>query len=200
MIKNQNRTAYGLKTNGSVFRKWSRLIHRDLSYVFSGILIIYAISGVYMNHRDKVNLHYTVDRKEFVVDKYPMGTQMSKEEIIDILKYSDLQSNYTKHYYPKEDFVKVFIKGCSILEIDQLSGTAVIEILSKRPIVSDMIKLHYNPGKWWTIFSDIFSISMIIVVVTGFTMMKGSKGFFGRGGIEFLIGLLIPILFLWIPK
>ncbi len=188
------------KKAGSLFRKWSRLIHRDLSFIFSGILIIYAVSGVYMNHRDKVNPHYTVERIEFSVNAYQPGTQLSREEVIELLKPYGQEKNYTKHYYPKPDQMKVFIKGGSGLELNQTSGSGVIEILSKRHLVSDMVKLHYNPGKWWTWFSDLFCIAMIIVVITGFTMMKGRKGFIGRGGIEFAIGILVPILFLLLTK
>ncbi|NLZ94386.1 MAG: peptidase, partial [Bacteroidales bacterium] len=32
-------------------RKWSRIIHRDLSFFFSGVIIIYAISGFVLNHK-----------------------------------------------------------------------------------------------------------------------------------------------------
>ena len=90
----------------------------------------------------------------------------------------------------------MLFRSGSSYELNQLSGKGVVEILSKRQIISDMVKLHYNPGKWWTWFSDVFCVSMIILVITGFTMLKGNKGFIGRGGIELAIGILIPILFL----
>lgn len=46
-------------------------------------------------------------------------------------------------------------------------------------------------------FSDIFGIALILITVTGFTMMKGRKGFLGWGGIEMLAGLLFPLAFLF---
>ena len=151
-------------SSGAIFRKWSRFIHRDLSFFFSGILIIYALSGIYMNHRDSINPHYTVERVEFNINAYPSGTTLSKEEVIELLKPYKLDKLYTKHYYPKNDYMKVFIKGGSSYELNQLSGKGVVEILSKRHFISDMVKLHYNPGKWWTWFSDVFCVSMIILV------------------------------------
>ena len=33
-------------------RKWSRTLHRDLSYVFSGVLLVYAMSGFMLNHKN----------------------------------------------------------------------------------------------------------------------------------------------------
>ena len=89
-------------------------------------------------------------------------------------------------------------KGGSSLELNQASGKGVVEILSKRPLVSDMVKLHYNPNKWWSWFSDIFCVAMFLVIITGFTMMKGTKGFVGRGGILLVAGLIIPIIILFI--
>jgi hypothetical protein len=37
---------------------------------------------------------------------------------------------------------------------------------------------------------------MIIVIMTGIGMLKGKHGLWGIGGIELLIGMLIPLLFL----
>ena len=198
MVQNTDTTTHKTKsTPAARFRKWSRWIHRDLSYFFAGILIIYCISGVYMNHRDTVNVHYTVERLEFSNTSYSPGTKLSEQQARDLIAAYGLTDAYTKHYYPKEDYLKIFIKGGSSLELNQKTGDGVVEILSKRPLVSDMVKLHYNPGKWWTWFSDFFCIAMIIVVITGFTMMKGSNGLVGRGGLLLLAGILVPIIILF---
>ena len=150
-----------------------------------------------MNHRDSMNVHYTIDRIEFENKEYPKDKKLSEAEVRALLVNYDLASSYTKHYYPQENRLKVFIKGGSSLELNQVNGRGIVEILSKRPLVSDMVKLHYNPGKWWTWFSDFFCIAMIVVVISGFTMMKGSKGFIGRGGLLLLAGILIPIIILF---
>lgn len=51
----------------TAFHKWSRIIHRDLSFFFAGMILIYAISGIVMNHRDSINPHYTVTRTEYKI-------------------------------------------------------------------------------------------------------------------------------------
>ena len=197
MLNDTDTTRYDNRINkGSRFRKWSRWIHRDLSYFFAGILLVYCVSGVYMNHRDTVNVHHKVKRIAFQESSYPSGMKLSREEANSLVNRYAEGKTYTQHYYPSEDRLKIFIKGGSSLELNQQSGEGFVEILSRRPIVSDMVKLHYNPGRWWTWFSDAFAISMILVVITGFTMMKGRKGFLGRGGILMLIGILVPIFFL----
>jgi hypothetical protein len=65
-------------------------------------------------------------------------------------------------------------------------------------LISALTKLHYNPGRWWTHFADVFAVGLIIITVTGMVMLKGPKGLWGRGGIELAAGILIPLLFLFL--
>ena len=51
----------------SKIRKWSRILHRDVSYLFAGMILIYALSGILMNHRGDLNPHYSVERHEYKV-------------------------------------------------------------------------------------------------------------------------------------
>ena len=165
----------------SSIRKWSRLIHRDLSFFFAGMVLIYAISGIVMNHRDTINPNFSIERKEYkIAEKLP-----GKEE-----------GNYTKHYFPKADIMKVFLKGGSNLQVNVRTGEAVYESVTRRPLIGAMARLHYNPGQWWTYFADIFAVGLIIITLSGVIMLKGNKGIIGRGGIEMIVGIVIPILFL----
>ena len=184
-------------SKGSKLRKWSRILHRDVSYLFAGMILIYALSGILMNHRSDLNPHYSVEVEEFEVtldlaDK----EKIDKALVLDILQPLDEADNYTKHYFQKDGRMKVFLKGGSSLVVDTQTGAAVYEKLERRFLLSDMVKLHYNPGKWWTTFSDIFAVSLVLITLTGMVMVKGSKGFWGRGGILFLMGIIVPILFL----
>ena len=67
----------------SNIRKWSRLIHRDLSFFFSGMVLIYAISGIVMNHRDTINPNFSITRKEYkIAEKLPDKAGMNKEKVL----------------------------------------------------------------------------------------------------------------------
>ena len=184
-------------SKGSKFRKWSRIIHRDVSYLFAGMILIYALSGILMNHRGDLNPHYSVEVKEFkVTQDLTDKEKIDKALVLDILQPLNEAENYTKHYFQKDGRMKVFLKGGSSLVVDTQTGAAVYEKLERRFLLSDMVKLHYNPGKWWTTFSDIFAVSLVLITLTGMVMVKGPKGFWGRGGILFLVGIIVPILFL----
>ena len=47
---------------GAQIRKWLRIIHRELSYVFAGMLLVYAISGIALNHKATFNSSYRIER------------------------------------------------------------------------------------------------------------------------------------------
>lgn len=181
----------------AAFRKTCRLLHRDLSYFFAGIVVIYALSGLFMNHRDSINPNYTIKRHAYNIEKpLPGKEQMTKDEVLKLLEPLGQEKNFTQFYYPEPSTLKVFIKGGSSLVVDTATGEAVYESIRPRPVISHFVKLHFNPGSWWTWFADIFSVSLILITLTGLVMVKGPKGLWGRGGLELLAGIIIPILFL----
>ncbi|HOD25947.1 MAG: PepSY-associated TM helix domain-containing protein [Bacteroidales bacterium] len=183
---------------GVHLRKWFRIIHRDLSFFFSGVIIIYAVSGIMLNHRGDINPNYTIKRHSLQAEgTFPITEEnVSKSMVITMLKPIKEEKNYTKHYFPENGKLKVFLKGGSSLEVNLQNGGAIYEALKKRPIISQFNRLHYNPGKGWTVFSDIFAVSLIIITITGIFINKGKKGILGRGGIELLAGIIVPILFM----
>jgi hypothetical protein len=74
----------------------------------------------------------------------------------------------------------------------------MIQRISKRPLFYQLNLLHYNPGRWWKYFSDIFCISLITVTITGLFLVKGKNGITKRGAVLTLAGILLPLLFLFI--
>lgn len=189
------------KKPGVIVRKWSRIIHRDLSFFFSGIILVYAISGIVLNHKKDFNAEYSIKQYTFTVaGNYPLkptdiDKQRVKEELLE--PYGEAK-NYTKHYFPDSLTMKVFLKGGSLMEVDMQTGKGVYESVKKRALISGMNRLHYNPNRWWTIFSDLFAVSLIIITITGLIINKGKNGIRGRGGIELIVGIIIPILFLYL--
>lgn len=181
-------------------RKWSRNIHRDLSYFFAGVILIYAISGIALNHKKDFNADYSIKQVNLQIPgEFPKQQgEFTKEYVLTLLPSIHEEGNYTKHYFPSEGQMKVFIKGGSSLVVDINSGKALYESVKKRPVFSAMNRLHYNPGRWWTIFSDIFAVSLLVITVSGLIMVKGKKGLWGRGGIELIAGILIPLAFVFL--
>ena len=181
-------------------RKWSRSIHRDLSFFFAGVLLIYATSGFMLNHKRDFNSSYAVETSTTqLAGNYPATSEgWTKEDCVRSLTECGEGTEFLKFYQPDADRVKIFVRRGCTLEINTKSGKAVFETLRKRPILSSLNRLHYNPSRWWTIFSDIFLVSLVVIVISGLICIKGPKGLWGRGGIELLCGILIPILFMFL--
>ena len=60
-------------------RKWFRVIHRDLSFIFAGIIIVYAVSGIALNHKRDFNSDYRISRSEIMLKgDFPKQEKVSK--------------------------------------------------------------------------------------------------------------------------
>lgn len=183
---------------GASFRKWCRGIHRELSFFFAGVIVIYAVSGIMLNHKRDFNSNITVNREEIVLQgTFPSeADSVSKETLSEYIAQLPDSETYTRHASISGNTLKIFFKGGSSLDIDMNTGTSVYEKVRKRVVISSFNRLHYNPNRWWTWFSDIFAVCLLVITLTGLFMLKGPKGLIGRGGIEFIAGILIPLLFM----
>jgi len=163
------------------------------------MVTIYAVSGIAMNHRDTFNPDCSVERRTWRIDDAQrLEPGMSKEEVLQLLAPLGEESNYTKHYYPTAETLKVFLRGGSSLVADLRSRQVCYERLSRRPVLSALTRLHYNPGRWWTRFADLFAAGLLVITFTGLVMVKGGRGLRGRGGIELAAGIALPLLFLFL--
>lgn len=180
----------------NLFRKWSRIIHRDFGYFFFGATIIYALSGIALNHLKDWNPSYSVELKEFNTTINLQKSSDIKENIYKLLDGVANRDDYKSHYYPSQDKIKIFLSGGSSVVVDLQTGEGQAEFLKRRPLFYQVNYLHYNPTKWWTWFSDIFAIALIIIAITGIILIKGKNGITGRGAWLTALGIIIPIVFL----
>ncbi len=167
-------------------------MHRDFGYLFFAITIIYAISGIAINHINDWNPNYNISVKE-VQTNIPSNPGLSKKNIVlNLLEELGEEDNYKKHYLPGNGQLKVFLDGGNLV-IDLDSGYGLLEKIKRRPILNAFNELHYNPGKWWTLFSDIYTIALILISISGLLILKGKKGITARGAWLTVLGILIPI-------
>lgn len=174
-------------------RKVNRVLHRDLSYFFAGMVLIYSISGIALNHLHQWNPNYIISKVDFSVE-LPADTSEINKSLLEqkISKYDN--SQILSYYYPKKSTLKAFVKNGSVtFNLD--TGVAEIEKISRRPFFSQLNFLHYNnPRKWWTAFSDIFAVGLIIITITGLLIIKGKNGITRRGAVLTIAGMVLPIL------
>jgi len=174
------------------WRKWNKIIHRDFGYFFFGMTIIYALSGIAINHRNDWNPNYIIVEK--TISESPKDHKLTKEEVIELLDKYGEKSAYRKHYYPDESRLKIFLHG-GVAVMNTETGEGYIELTRKRLIFREMNYLHYNPTTYWTWYSDIFSGALILLAISGILIPKGSDGLSARGAWLTLLGILIPLIF-----
>ena len=179
---------------GPKIRKFLRDWHRDLGYFFTGVILIYAISGIAINHIKDWNPNYSITTKEFTVNLPSDYKQISEKDIKTIIDKAGIAS-YKKYYFPNKNKLKIFVDDGTV-SVDLKSGKADMELLKKRFLIAEMNYLHYNPVRLWTYFSDIFAVVLIFLAISGLVILKGKYGFAKRGWWLVIAGLVFPVLIL----
>jgi len=176
--------------------KLNRATHRDFGYFFAAMTIIYALSGIALNHRKDWNPSYSIDRTEHQV-LIPTDLRTNEKNAVDeILKQIGQEKNYRKYYFPSSDELKVFMNGGGSVVVNLTSGKLLFENLKKRPLFYEVNFLHYNPGKLWVWFSDAFCIALMTMAISGLFILKGRNGITRRGAWLTGVGIIIPVVFL----
>ncbi len=177
--------------------KLNRVSHRDIGYLIAGLTIIYALSGIALNHKNDWNPNYVFDNRLFISNVRITRETFNEDSAMNILRTLHLEGNFKTLYFPKGDKVTIFIDG-GLVNINTVTGEGVIQRITKRPLFYQLNFLHYNPGKWWKYFSDIFCLALIAVTITGLFIVKGKNGITRRGAILTIAGIILPLIFLLI--
>lgn len=173
--------------------KFLRVIHRDFSYFFAGMVLIYSVTGILLNHSHQLNPYYFIDVKTVQVSIPADSSKVNDQLLLNV--FSPLGENEIRsHYYPDSLTLKVFLKN-GTATVNLKEQTALIENSYRRPILYQLNMMHRNrPKAWWTWFSDLFAVGLIIITITGLFLIKGKNGITRRGAILVAAGLLLPIL------
>lgn len=178
-----------------LIRKWNQATHRDLGYFFAGMTVIYAISGIALNHLKEWDPNYQITQKDVQVKPFE-EEGFTSDDALAMLKPFGEEDNFKKHYFPEPGVLKIFLDGGS-LAVNASTGEGLLEHARRRPVFFEVNFLHYNaPRNLWTWFSDIFAGALVVLAISGLFILKGSKGITGRGAWLTAAGVLIPAIFL----
>lgn len=179
------------------WRKINNVIHRDLGYLCVGLTLIYAISGIAVNHIHHWNPTYKIEKVGTTIGPVlEKGRLLSDGEIRQILNRMGQPPEYDKKFQPTPNTLKIYKKDHTI-DVNLLTGDIIQEKTTKRPFFFQVNFLHLNHAKkLWTWFADLYAIALITLAVTGLFVLKGKKGIKGRGAWLSMAGLIIPLVFL----
>ena len=179
-------------------RKLIRILHRDVGYVAFGLTIIYSISGIVVNHVSDWNPNYVITKDTLIVSSNIDSTLTSEQLIENLTKSFSLQDSIKSFFRSSPNSIDIFFDK-KTLSANLKNRIATLETVQSRIIIRETNFLHLNnPKKLWTWIADIFALALIFLAGTGIFMIKGKKGISGRGKWFITIGILIPIVFLFV--
>jgi uncharacterized protein len=180
------------------WRKWVRILHRDIGYIAAGLTVIYAISGIAVNHTADWNPNYSIEKSVTKINPIPDSVLASRELVFKILSQIGEKGKLKSSFSPDPNTLNIFVEGNTIT-VNLKTGDVHQEKVTSRMIIRETNFLHLNaPKEIWTFIADAFAIALAFLGISGLFMIKGKKGITGRGAWLTALGILIPVIFLLI--
>jgi uncharacterized protein len=169
-----------------------RACHRDVGYVAVGLTVVYALSGLAVNHLADWDPNFTNTHEEFTLSFEPGASDEAQvNAALAALRIDELPLGV---YRASEDRLEVTLSQSTLFIAP--NGTVIRDGQSPRWLLRTANWLHLNRGKKaWTYVADAYAAGLLFLALSGMWMIPGRKGLFGRGAVLVAIGVLIPIVY-----
>lgn len=180
------------------WRRWNAVIHRDLGYLAVGLTVVYAVSGIAVNHSGAWNPNYIVEKVE---RRFPPIQAEGREALISALVPAlGLPGPPRETVRADRETITLFYEGM-VVEARPAAGVAVLDSTRDRPVFRGLNSLHLNNLKGaWTWIADTYAVVLILLAMTGLFILRGKAGLAGRGKWLVLAGTTIPLIALAIYR
>lgn len=179
------------------FRTLSRNWHRDIAYFFVGLIISFAISGIALNHRRTFNSREFTYSAEPIQLQLPQNAEEITEEFVQtLLPIIDMGNKYEGFQVRSGSLRIIYEKARA--EVSLETGQGEKEWIGRRVGLAEMADLHQTTNKNWIWYSDIFGIAMIIIATSGMFISGGKTSFRSRGWKLAVVGVIFPLVFLFL--
>lgn len=178
-------------------RNFSRNWHRDIAYFFVGLILSFSISGIALNHRRTFNSREFTYNAEPIALKLPANAEEITEEFVQTLLPEIGMGNPYEGFRIRGGTLRIIYEDARA-EVSIETGQGEKEWVGRRIGLAEMADLHQTTNPAWIWYSDIFGVAMIFIAITGMFISGGQKSFRKRGWYLALIGLVFPLIFLFI--
>jgi uncharacterized protein len=182
---------------GARLRNWLRAIHRDVGYSAVGLTVVYAASGLAVNHVADWDSNFmrTSEIHELGAP-LPADDQAASRLVLDKLRVGDAP----KEVYREGDELEILFEHRT-LHAAATTGHVVDEAQKPRFFFRVANWLHLNRGKKaWTSFADAYAVALLYLALSGIFMLPGRRGIVGRGAVFVLLGAAIPIVYVILAR
>lgn len=177
------------------WRRVNHALHRDIGYLCVGLTLIYAISGIAVNHiSPKFNPSYSIEKSKAQVSLLPSGSSPDMAFIQKILKELEEEGRYKNAALISPGMIRIFVEG-NTLDLEMATGRVIMEKTTRKPLLYQANYLHLNKAKGsWTWLADIYGSALFLLALTGMLMIRGKRKV--RSLLLTLIGFLVPLFYL----
>lgn len=175
-------------------RKICWTLHREIGFLVVGLTIVYAVSGIAVNHAHHWDANYArVAEPLTIAPPGPGPTAEVEPLVLERLGLTRGQIKSTWRASP--EVLQVFLEQGSY-EVNLVTGEGVRRSFRPRPVLFDLNFMHLNNGKGpWTGIADVYAGLLIVLALTGPLLVRGKKGLRGRGGIMLAFGVVLPVAY-----
>jgi uncharacterized protein len=180
------------RTRTTRLRAWLRAVHRDVGYSAVGLTLVYAASGLAVNHIADWDPNFTNTTETRDIGLPPSGDDQGMSKwVLEKLRVTEAP----REVYREGDGLEILFEHRT-LHVGLSTGRVVDEGQKPRRLLKAANWLHLNRGKKaWKYFADAYAVALLFLATSGMFMLPGRKGLFGRGAAFVLLGAAIPIVY-----
>jgi hypothetical protein len=171
-------------------RAWVRAIHRDAGYFGVGLTLVYALSGLAVNHVSDWDPSFQQVERTHQLGRLPSEPETAGKRVLTALGVHEAPREI---YAAGEDSVDIVLERTT-LHVTPSTGKVVEEGQKPRWFLRAANWLHLNRGKKaWTYVADTYAVVLLYLAISGLFMIPGRKGLLGRGALIAALGAAVPI-------
>ena len=173
-------------------RRLNTDLHRDIGYFLSGLILVYCLSGIALNHIGDWNPDFIIHKQDVKLAQRYSPEDITPERIAQFTALVG-EAKPKLHDFPTPNHVKLYFDNATLL-VDLLAQTGHYERVQRRPLFYQTNVLHRNRLKGWKWASDLFGGLLIFLTVSGWFILRGKNGLSGRGKWLITAGMLPPVV------
>lgn len=175
------------------WRAWLRAVHRDVGYLAVGFTLIYALSGIAMNHIEDWDPNFRASEVTFQITPIP-DTVSDADAAAQIAAAAKLDGTPTEVFRAGDEIRLEFANGSKVAAI---GDTVTVQRRDSRFFFRVANWLHATRGKAaWKYISDAYAVLLLYLAISGIFMIKGRLGLRWRGTALIAAGLIAPIVYI----
>lgn len=175
------------------WRAWLRAAHRDIGYLAVGFTIIYALSGIAMNHLEDWDPNFRSSEVQLQIA--PIPDELSDDEAVARVAAAAGIPGAPSEVLRAGDEVRLeYADGSKVTAI----GDAVtVQRRDSRFFFRIANWLHATRGKVaWKYISDAYALLLLYLAISGIFMIKGRLGLRWRGTLLIGAGIAVPLAYI----